>query len=152
MRFYIFAFALKLIALFCSFRVQSAAISNSSECCISYDYSASFGSCVNAANPTLRGAWLPDLLLALRINLSYFICISDPVSCQQCLSYQCIDWTMGSRRIVKQEAFYKARTQQDVYFGVGSLGSNKSYAGLCYRIGLYQLAKDIIVQVVDRSL
>ena len=50
-----------------------------------------------------------------------------------------------------QQDLFKTRTGDDVFFGVGSFGSNKARAGLCYRVSKYQVPKDIIIQVIDKS-
>ena len=43
-------------------------------------------------------------------------------SCSTCMSYQCIDWTVGSSGMkARQDAFFQ-RTKQNVYFGVGAYG------------------------------
>ena len=68
-----------------------------------------------------------------------------------CVSYQCIDWTIGSvANKVREESFYQ-RTGQQVYFGVGSYGNNASRAGQCYRISVSSVSRDILVQVVNRG-
>lgn len=74
-----------------------------------------------------------------------------PTDCSTCISYQCLDWTIGSTSNSKREASFKARTKQDVYFGVGSYGNNITRAGYCYRLTATNVAKDIIVQVVHQG-
>eukprot|EP01037_Dinobryon_pediforme_P019030 gene19030-19376_t len=43
------------------------------------------------------------------------------------------------------------RTGQNVYFGVGSYGNIQSRGGLCYRITVSSVAKDLLVQVVNQG-
>lgn len=74
-----------------------------------------------------------------------------PADCSTCIAYQCLDWTIGSKTNAKREAAFKARTKQDVYFGVGSYGNNITRAGYCYRLTVTNVAKDIIVQVVNQG-
>eukprot|EP01035_Chromulina_nebulosa_P039828 gene39828-53860_t len=61
------------------------------------------------------------------------------------------DWTIGSTSNFARQAAFKARTRQDVYFGVGSYGNNMTRAGYCYRLSLTSVTKDIIVQVVNQG-
>ena len=58
---------------------------------------------------------------------------------------------MGSKRMGIQQELFKSRTGEDVLFGVGSFGSSNARAGLCYRVSKYQVQKDIIIQVIDKS-
>lgn len=51
-----------------------------------------------------------------------------------------------------QQELFKTRTGEDVLFGVGSFGSNNARAGLCYRLSKDQVPKDIIIQVIDKSM
>jgi len=71
--------------------------------------------------------------------------------CADCLSYQCIDWTIGSASNNARQAAFKVRTKQDVYFGVGSYGNDMTRAGYCYRLQVSNVNKDIIVQVVNQG-
>jgi hypothetical protein len=68
-----------------------------------------------------------------------------------CVSYQCLDWTAGSVSNTKRQAAFKARTGNDVIFGVGSYGDNTTRAGFCYRIKVSNVARDLIVQVVNQG-
>jgi len=51
----------------------------------------------------------------------------------------------------QREADFLAATGQSVYFGVGSYGNNQVRAGLCYRISLASVDRDLIVQVVNQG-
>jgi len=51
----------------------------------------------------------------------------------------------------QREAQFKASTGQSVYFGVGSYGNNQARAGLCYRIQVASVDRDMIVQVVNQG-
>lgn len=72
-------------------------------------------------------------------------------SCSTCVSYQCIDWTAGSVANKQREAAFLARTGNDVYFGVGSYGNNQARGGLCYRVSVSSVEKDLLVQVVNQG-
>lgn len=74
-------------------------------------------------------------------------------NCATCVAYQCIDWTFGSAANAAREAAFFGRTGQQVYFGVGShtSGLNPNNGGLCYRITTNNLARDLIVQVVNKG-
>jgi len=51
--------------------------------------------------------------------------------------FACMDWTFGSKKIGKQEEAFKARTGEDVWFGVGTFGTmDDPMQGLgnCYRM------------------
>lgn len=87
---------------------------------------------------------------------NYLYCINgkdfptNPVSsCATCVSYQCIDWTVGSKANKAREASFFSATGQSVYFAVGSYGSNPSGGGLCYRLSSDSIDRDIILQVVN---
>ena len=67
------------------------------------------------------------------------------------MSYQCIDWTIGSNANAIREASFFQRTGQSVYFGVGSYGNNATRAGFCYRIKLSSVIKDVVIQVVNQG-
>ena len=49
--------------------------------------------------------------------------------CSRCVSYQCIDWTIGSNFNKVREAAFKRKTFENVFFGVGSYGNDESRAG-----------------------
>jgi hypothetical protein len=89
-------------------------------------------------------------------NSNYLFCVNGkdfpttPISsCATCVSYQCIDWTVGSKANKAREASFYSETGQSVYFAVGSYGSNPSGGGLCYRISSNSIDRDIILQVVN---
>ena len=69
--------------------------------------------------------------------------------CSTCISYQCIDWTVGSQGMVARGSEFASRTGQNVWFGVGSYGNNPAVAGNCYRFTAAGVAKDLFVQVVN---
>ena len=98
-------------------------------CCASTNYASSWQNCLNSADPAM----------------------GTVSSCSTCVAYQCIDWTTGSAgNVIRQNAFFK-RTGLDVYFGVGSYGNNQARGGLCYRITVSSVDKDLIVQVVNQG-
>jgi len=66
-----------------------------------------------------------------------------------CVSYQCIDWTVGSSANAAREADFLATTGQSVYFGVGSYSGVSNSGGLCYRIKTNSIDRDLIVQIVN---
>jgi len=66
-------------------------------------------------------------------------------------AYACMDWTFGSQYMKKAEAAFKADTKEDVYFGVGSFGSDDQMKGLgmCFRMKVKGIDKDLIVQGIN---
>ena len=72
-------------------------------------------------------------------------------NCNNCVAYHCIDWTVGSQGNQQREASFLKRTGNDVYFGVGSYGNIQSRGGLCYRVSVTSVKKDLIVQVINQG-
>ena len=73
--------------------------------------------------------------------------------CSRCVSYHCIDWTIGSTLNKIREAAFKRKTNNNVYFGVGSYGNREERAGRCYRVTISGgLDRDVIFQVVNRGI
>lgn len=70
---------------------------------------------------------------------------------ENCVAYQCIDWNVLSQGMTSRALEYKAKTKDDVYFGVGSYGSDVTRAGFCYRITTAEIDKDLIVQVITKG-
>jgi len=58
-----------------------------------------------------------------------------------------MDWTFGSKGMQERESQYLKSTNDDVYFAVGSYGTDASLAGFCYRMTVNGMKKDIIMQV-----
>lgn len=98
-------------------------------CCATTSYASSWQSCLNSADTTL----------------------GKVTTCNNCVAYQCIDWTAGSQANQQREASFLQRTGQDVYFGVGSYGNVQSRGGLCYRVSVTSVKKDLIVQVINQG-
>lgn len=71
-----------------------------------------------------------------------------PISCATCAAYQCMDWSVGSSYHAAREAAFFAQTGSKVYFTVGAYG-DASNAGLCYRMNVTSLDRDVIFQVVE---
>ena len=67
------------------------------------------------------------------------------------MSYQCIDWTVGSNGNAVRQIAFKQRTGNSVLFGVGSYGNNITRAGYCYRLTVSGVFQDLIVQVVNQG-
>jgi len=77
--------------------------------------------------------------------------------------FACMDWTFGSSRLQRQEEAFRARTGEEVWFGVGTFGTAADpMAGLgaCYRLVVHEtdcgelrggprLRRDIIAQSVN---
>jgi len=89
-------------------------------------------------------------------NTDYLSCINGkdfptaPISsCSTCVSYQCIDWTVGSAANAAREADFLAKTGQKIFFGVGSYSGDAASGGLCYRITTNSIDRDLIVQIVN---
>jgi len=121
-------------------------------CCLHYDY-ASDGTAAGCGTPTDdRITGLYSFISRFKKTILYvFLLIVAPKTCNTCMAYQCLDWTVGSRTNAQREAAFRARTGQDVYFGVGSYGDNMTRAGYCYRLTVTNVLKDIIVQVVNQG-
>eukprot|EP01038_Epipyxis_sp_PR26KG_P013164 gene13164-17637_t len=120
----------------------------------------STGSFATSSSPTnsISPTTLPDLCCQLDSyelyqQWSYCANAADGgiTSCAQCSSYQCIDWTVGSNAMQQREASYKSRTNDNVYFAVGSYGNDQTRAGLCYRLTTADISKDIIFQVINQG-
>eukprot|EP01038_Epipyxis_sp_PR26KG_P006175 gene6175-8505_t len=73
----------------------------------------------------------------------------DITSCDTCFDYSCVDWIMGSHAMKQKEASFNATTGQKVYFAVGSYAYDTTRAGLCYRMTVQGLDRDIIGQVIN---
>jgi len=72
-------------------------------------------------------------------------------------AYMCMDWTVGTKRMVDAERAYMAETGDEVHLGVGTDGcAQTSNMGGCYRItygragaGSVAESRDLIVQSVN---
>ena len=64
----------------------------------------------------------------------------------------CFDWLVFSEGMKERERLYKTETADDVYFGVGSYGSDSSRGGQCYRLTVSGVDKDLIVQVINQGI
>jgi len=66
-------------------------------------------------------------------------------------AYGCVDWSFQSKRMQEAEKDFFQKTGQDVYFGVGTFGSqqDKDALGQCLRITVQGVDKDLIVQAVN---
>ena len=66
-------------------------------------------------------------------------------------AYGCVDWSFQSKRMQQAEKEFFDKTGQDVYFGVGTFGSqqDKDNLGQCLRITVEGVDKDLIVQAVN---
>lgn len=105
---------------------STAVPTNHPLCCSSTDYSDTWKECNDAADTTLGYIG----------------------SCSKCLSYQCMDWTLGSKGMRERQLSYYDTTGDDVYFAVGSYGRLNTRAGNCYRLDVEGVGKDIIFQVI----
>jgi len=72
-------------------------------------------------------------------------------SCSACTAYQCVDWNVLSSAMQEREANFLIETGEKVYFGVGSYGNDLSRAGLCYRLTVNGIDRDLIVQVITEG-
>ena len=77
--------------------------------------------------------------------------VNFATNCSTCLAYQCIDWTTGSIGMRLREQTYSTTTRDNVYFAVGSYGTDNARAGNCYRIKTDSIDRDIIMQVVTKD-
>lgn len=62
-----------------------------------------------------------------------------------------MDWTFGSQAMLAAESAFNVRENQDVYFGIGTYGTNDGQRGLgaCFRLTTDTMDKDLIVQSVN---
>jgi hypothetical protein len=63
----------------------------------------------------------------------------------------CIDWSFGSQSMQKAEASFNTREKDNVYFGIGTYGTNDAQRGLgaCFRLKVDTLDRDLLVQSVN---
>lgn len=116
---------------------STAQPTNSHMCCSNFDYRDKWATCNNGADP--------DLVNVEAVHKYE----TDP--CEYCIGYQCLDWTIGSQGNFERQFNFMEETQEDVYFAVGTVGSDRSLAGLCYRVDVEGMKKDIIMQVVTNT-
>merc|ERR1712066_1063828 len=62
-----------------------------------------------------------------------------------------MDWTFGSKTMQAQEGKFASRTGDEVFFGVGSFGSDDPQKGLgsCVRLQVEGVQRDIIAQSIN---
>jgi len=68
------------------------------------------------------------------------------------LTFACMDWSFGSTAMTAAEASFKAASGEDVYFGVGTFGTDNDTQhglGACYRLNVKGVDKDIIAQSIN---
>ena len=68
------------------------------------------------------------------------------------ITFACMDWTFGSMAMRRAETSFKARTGEDVFFGVGTYGNAEDPLhglGACYRLSVEGVTKDIIAQSIN---
>ena len=51
--------------------------------------------------------------------------------------------------MVEREADFAVQTGQNVFFGLGSYGKDEKNAGLCYRMSVFGIDRDLIVQIIS---
>jgi hypothetical protein len=63
----------------------------------------------------------------------------------------CIDWSLGSKSMLKAEAAFNSREKDSIYFGIGTYGTNDAQRGLgaCFRLKVDTLDRDLLVQSVN---
>merc|ERR1711862_697046 len=63
----------------------------------------------------------------------------------------CMDWTFGSGSMLRAEQAFNSREGQDVYFGVGTYGTDDGMRGIgaCFRLTVDTMDKHLIVQSVN---
>jgi hypothetical protein len=65
-------------------------------------------------------------------------------------TYACVDWSVGSYLMTNQECVYRERTNEAIYFGVGSFGTqSENTMGKCYRMEVSGMDAPVIAQVVN---
>lgn len=82
-----------------------------------------------------------------------YYCPSDPDHATGGdVAFACMDWTFGSHAMQAAESAFSHRTGQNVYFGVGTYGTeNDPQRGLaaCYRLTVEGVDKDIVAQSIN---
>jgi hypothetical protein len=98
-------------------------------CCLNGNYTGSWKDCSDAKSPTL----------------------GQPVDCDTCVAYSCIDWTIGSEGMNNAEKDLQDYERTDVQLAVGSYGFTMENAGKCFRVSRDNSNRDIIMQVISTS-
>jgi len=68
------------------------------------------------------------------------------------MAYACMDWTFGSKAMQKAEAAFNSRTNDNVWFGIGTYGTGSDPQhglGACYRMTVEGLEKQLLVQSIN---
>lgn len=62
-----------------------------------------------------------------------------------------MDWSFGSQSMLAAEAAFNSREGDDVYFGIGTYGTNDGMRGIgaCFRLTVDTMDKNLIVQSVN---
>lgn len=62
-----------------------------------------------------------------------------------------MDWSFGSQSILKAEAAFNARESDNVYFGIGTYGTDDAQRGLgaCFRLKVDTMDRELLVQSVN---
>lgn len=81
-----------------------------------------------------------------------YYCPSDNPPAGSDMAFACMDWTFGSMAMQKAETAFNKRTNDNVYFGVGTYGTaddEQRGLGGCYRLKVGGVDKDILVQSIN---
>ena len=85
-----------------------------------------------------------------------YYCPPDSPPADGDMAFACMDWTFGSTAMKAQEAKFKSRTGEDVFFGVGTFGTNDDVQrglGACYRVKVGNegggVEKDLLLQSIN---
>lgn len=102
------------------------------------------GSCFNA------GARSGVLCQGGGLSATGYLCPPDSNNGAD-MAFACMDWTFGSNQMQQQEELFRSRTGADVFFGVGSFGSDDQQKGLgtCVRLVVDGMEKDVIAQSIN---
>ena len=81
-----------------------------------------------------------------------YYCPGDGATETQDTTFACMDWTFGSAAMRAAEMAFAQRTNDAVYFGVGTFGTSddpQRGLGACYRLRVDGVDKDILAQSVN---
>jgi len=85
-----------------------------------------------------------------------YYCPPDQPPADGDMAFACMDWTFGSSSMKAAEAKFKQRTNEDVFFGVGTFGTNDDAQrglGACFRLKIGNegggVSKDLLLQSLN---
>jgi len=102
--------------------------------------------CGSCFNPGARQG-----IICIAPSTGYYCPADDPPPGGD-MAFACMDWTFGSTAMKKAEEAFNTRTNDNVYFGVGSYGTSSDPQrglGACYRLTVDTLDRHLLVQSIN---